>query len=209
MLAKAVITSFLLFIAVINNTACSAVKPLERQRQATVSLNRLVAGEYMPFCTAVAVGKHTLLTNKHCFRGAEELGIKIYFNTAWCEYDKIVAFDGVDGVLVHTCQEWPVYYPIYGGVPVQGEKVTHYGHPHGGPLLYREGVYLQGYTDDMGNSYLFDMTVARGDSGGPIFDAKGRLICTIAFQIKFDNDPFNVGGCYPPRFTKEQLKEIK
>lgn len=211
---KNIIVIIILSIAVITANGCHAANQAERQRQATVSLYRLVDGEYIPFCAGVYVGPNTILTNKHCLAAAERAGAKIYYNYAHCDTDGEVAFDGTDNVLVRTCLTSEHWYSIHKAAHKDGDKVTHYGHPFSLPLTWREGYFmLSMYNNNpympKGTVYIYDMNVAGGDSGGPVFDSKGRLVCTMSFRSSLPGDSFGAGGCYPPIFNSEQLKEIK
>lgn len=208
MFLRTFLTTSILTLAVITANGCHASPPSPYQlRGAAVTLSRPNGNI---FCTGVAVGKNTILTNQHCLRGEST----ILYNGKSCPADKVVAFDGGENVLVRTCQTYKskrrisrLFYPI-------GEKVSHYGHPYGLQMMYREGVLvMKGEGEDFkmpaGKVYIFDMNATGGDSGGPVYDKAGRVICTISFGIHAFGDGFTVTACYVPAFTKEQLKEIR
>lgn len=193
--------------------------PQQRVRGAVVDLEAKVGDDWFTFCTGVAVGKNTVLTQKHCVVAAKERGISIYYNKKACPKDQVIAFDGTDNVLVHTCQSFPAHVKIRGYVPTIGEKVFEYGHPYGMPVLYREGYMTAQWYDKGQLSYgdtgiygvvwVWDMNSTHGDSGGPIFSMKGELICTTSFGIHAEGDGFQVMGCYPPWFSKQALAQIE
>lgn len=179
----------------------------EQLRTAAVTLSR-PSGEV--FCTGVAVGEHTILTQKHCLEATPV----ILYNGKRCETDVQVASDGTENVLVRTCQRYRVFKRLMPTSHKIGERFSHFGHPYGVAMMYREGVLvLKGDGVDFrmppGTVYIFDMNATGGDSGGPIYDSWGRLVCTVSFGIHAPGDGFTVTACYLPKFTKQQLKEIK
>lgn len=195
----------LLTYAAIAANGCAAKPYL---RESTVSLSRPSGF----FCTGVAVGKHMVLTNKHCLDDETV----ILYNGKSCPTDKMIAFDGTDNVLVRTCQTYKHWRKITHRAPREGDRVKHYGHPYGLPLMYREGVHILTAeattlwpTAPMGIVYIFDMNATHGDSGGPVYAANGEVLCTVSFGLHMPGDGFQVMACYPPKFTKKQLKEIK
>lgn len=204
---KNVLKASILLTACLATSGCPAATPAERLKDAAVTLSR-PNGQI--FCTGVAVGRHTIMTNNHCLRGETV----ILYNGKACPTDKLVAFDGTDNVLVRTCQRFKHYRHIR-HVPLHvGDRVSHYGHPYGLPMMYREGVLiLRGEGVDFrmpaGKIYMFDMNATGGDSGGPIYDMYGRIACTTSFGIHAPGDGFTVTACYLPQFTKQQLEEIK
>lgn len=195
--------------------ADAALSPQLRAAQSVVDLQYVnIYGEMHYFCTGVAVGKHTIMTQKHCLRAAEQHNTKIFYNGEWCPGDHEVGFDGKDVVLVHTCQEFQHYSPITGYVPKVGEHVFEYGHPLGGVLAYREGYLSYMDVEDgtrgmpSGHVWYWDMNATHGDSGGPIFSKDGKLICTTSFGIVTD-ERYGMNACYPPWFSKQALASIE
>lgn len=183
-------------------------------RMSVVDLQEMDIDGVHTFCTGVAVGPHTILTEKHC------MGIKdTLYSGVGCKEDKQIAFDGTDNVLVHTCHLWTNYIPLSLYFPSIGDKMFEYGHPYGGPVMYREG-YLSGIVNNDGSDpdwddtprgiiFIWDVNETHGDSGGPILTMDGQLICTTSFGWHLEGDGFQLMGCYPPRFNKQQLALIK
>lgn len=203
----------LLSLLLLFSQSCAA-GPLQKARQATVTLSKDEAQKDI-FCTGVAVGKHTIQTQAHCMNGAAELGVKVHINGKWCPELQVIAEDAHDNVLVHTCQDMKAVAQYTSRVPKEGDKSVHWGHPAGMPLSYREGylswIHYVEAGDNMpeGTVYVWVMEATGGDSGGPIYDLHGKLICTVSFGMHRFGDGYQVTACYPPMFTKAQLKEIK
>lgn len=201
--------------------AATPPSPADIMRMAVVDLEQEAASTpagYHTFCTGVAVGRHTILTQKHCMDYAREYHHQVFFNRESCPEDGVIATEA-DNVLVHTCHEWPIHTTIGGYTPEIGEKVFEYGHPLGLPVLYREGKVAaklnnDGHINDLDDLYrgaiwVFDVNETHGDSGGPVFSMSGRLICTTSFGIHVEGDGFQVMGCYPPWFNKQDMAKIK
>lgn len=191
----------------------------DRVRDAVVDLEFLGKDGWWTFCTGVAVGPHTVATNAHCIVAARKHNVVTHFNRLACSSDEVVAFDGRDNVLIHTCQRYKTWVKMANRSPYPRERVFEYGHPNGLPLLYREG-YLAGVMvvgDDTpvvggevpnGLVWVFDINTGHGDSGGPILSMDGTLLCTVSFGFQRDGDAWDATACYPPWFTKQQLALI-
>lgn len=225
---KALILSLLLIAGISSDSYATQRHPMvipppaaqDRVKDAVVDLEWKDESGWWTFCTGVAVGKNTVATNAHCINAARKYNKRTYFNRKSCSSDEVVAFDGTDNVLIHTCQSYKTYVKLANRSPMPRERVFEYGHPNGLPLLYREG-YLSGVmviskdTPVVGGYihnglvWVFDLNTGHGDSGGPIFSMDGHLLCTVSFGFQRPGDSWDVTACYPPWFNKQQLALIK
>lgn len=189
----------------------------KQAKEAVVSLQIDSGGELMSFCTAVAVGPHTIWTAKHCIDGS--VGYQVFLDGGYCPTNKVVADDGIDGVLVNTpCDTWKYYAPMAKSLPEITENVFVFGNVRGLPEIYRVG-YVMGQMElptDVALSWplpeglkilAYDMNTGPGDSGAGVFNYRGEVVCSHSFG--FGLKGFSLGGCFVPSFTEEQLKEIK
>lgn len=137
------------------------------------------------------------------------------FNGWGCDTDSVIGHDGTDNVLVRTCVEFKHWAPIAKGSPTVGDPVQLWGHVLGLPLQYRRGYMSSKFiqADNMlypgSIVWVWDMQAAGGDSGGPFFNDKGEVMCVTSHGILRSNWPhFALVGCYPLKFTTEQLRGI-
>lgn len=156
-----------------------------------------------PFCTGVAVGKHLVWTKAHCMVMPE-----IFYNGTSCPTDVVVVDDKHDNVLVRTCQSYSHVAKLARQAPKVGEVVYFWGHFARLPMLFRVGhvsgidtLFPRYEIEDNGTIYTFDFQATGGDSGGPIFNYRGEVVCTLTggFAEKL---PY----CSPHYFTQDQLK---
>lgn len=173
-------------------TSCQAQPPLLRLKETLVAIS---TPEGKVFCSGVAVGKHRVWTKSHCLIEKYPPGV-MKFNGKGCKGDRIVREEPkTDNVIVETCATFNHTANFALRAPVLGEQVWEMGYPLGeGPYL-RTGVY-SGLDKD--GALMFDMMTAGGDSGGPIFNSDGQVICTVGFgngrSVKWPN--YDLTGCY-------------
>lgn len=213
--------SLLLIAAITTMSVASPTKSVaDRARQSVVSLQLEYppdSGRMIPFCTGVAVGRHTILTAQHCLDAAEEMGMKVYYDGAWCVADKVAAYDGVDSVLVHTCREWehPAAFKPY--PPSDYSRAFQFGNVMGLPLVYREGYLVgrfplpYGHWDEFAGEmvWAWDMNSGPGDSGSAVFNENGEVLCVDSLGIEHQERRFGVMACFAPQFTQEQMAKIR
>lgn len=170
------------------------------------------------FCSAVAVSERLVQTQEHCVVAAKERGAVVWMENqgvaSFCLFDRVVANDGRDNVLIHTaCRVWPNYVERATNI-VPYMPVFQFGYPKGMFLAYREGVLAGRYFTTEPNlpqaeALMFDTNGYGGDSGGGFFTEKGELICTTSFIYNPPYSPFRWMGCYPQRFKMVYLgKEL-
>ena len=188
----------------------------EELARSVVTLSQEADG--LPICTGVAVAPHVVYTAKHCVYasfGFISFPAMPYFNHAKCPEDRVIADDGTDNVLVWTCQEYKHWVKLATGSPAIGDSVQLIGHVLRLPLQYRRGYLASRYIEEEGMYpgsvvWVWDLNAAGGDSGGPFFNDAGQVMCVTSHGILHQRWPhFALTACYPPKFTKEQLKRIK
>ncbi len=130
-------------------------------------------------CSATVIGKRTLLTATHCFRGAvsfEVDGKPIQIS------DRVD--DGNDHTIIWTDRVFS-YRAKLAEAPVQRDRVYMWGNPNGMHDIYREGVVAGYEQDERPGSVrltLIDMNIFQGDSGAGLFNSKGE-VCGVASGV--------------------------
>ena len=174
------------------------------------------------FCSATAVGPHTLMLAEHC---NDPYTAEVYVDATMDQvrhndpklrtYSAEKYFDHQDHMLLDLAQITfadyaPVQLPV--AQPYQGEHFYFTGSPNGQPNQYREG-YVTGKldfdqaTDDPdidahGPLFIISGPVQPGDSGSSLFDAQtGKLIGILTYGIV--DGMF--GGVFPIQFTQADL----
>lgn len=133
-----------------------------------------------------AADAHTLITNRHVIAGAGVLqadtwdGIEMSLDVAHARTGKLV-----DIGVISVAQTLPVV-AAPGPVPVTGAAVTAVGYPLGRQLTVTHGHLLR-YVDGRtlpdvgfpGQVMEVSAPVKPGNSGGPLLDARGRLVGVV------------------------------
>jgi S1-C subfamily serine protease len=134
-----------------------------------------------------ALDAHTLITNRHVIAGAAALQADTWDGQT-VDLDVSQASTGllVDIGVIHVAQSLPVI-AAPGPEPTVGAPITAVGYPLGGALTVTHGkvlAYLDGNRLDP--SIAFDgqvmevsAPVKHGNSGGPLLDARGRLVGVV------------------------------
>ena len=188
-----------ILLATLPTVGCTSEKVASATKPSVVSIESPVDGK--PICTGVAIGKNLVWTKAHCM-----VMPGLRYNGKSCTTDKIVADDGFDNVLVATCQSYTKLAKAARRSAVVGESVYFWGYFGRLPALYRVG-HVAGVIDGLeireqtGDVFVFDFQGTGGDSGGPVFNSRGEVLCTLKGGI-MDKLPY----CVPHHFTKDQLK---
>lgn len=165
------------------------------------------------------MGPHVVLTARHCvfdnlfgLPGLEMLAMP-HFNGWGCVTDHVIGHDGTDNVLVRTCVEFKHWAKMAHGSPEVGDPVQLWGHVLGLPLQYRRGYLSSKIIDESlypgSTVWMWDIQVAGGDSGGPFYNDRGEVMCVTSHGKLRERWPhFALVGCYPLKFTTEQLRGI-
>jgi S1-C subfamily serine protease len=155
-----------------------------RRAEMITSRVRNVSCAYEEVGSAFALNRHTLITNRHVIAGAAALQIDTWDGVT-IKGDVATAVTGrlVDIGIVTVTATLPAVAKT-GPAPKVGAHVTAVGYPLAGPLTLSPGKvlgYINGRTLDP--SIAFDgrvievsSTLHHGNSGGPLLDAKGRVV---------------------------------
>lgn len=135
--------------------------------------------------SAVAIDRHTLITNRHVVEGARELEVNTSDGRTLTVDAARVGTLG-DIAIVTVTDEMPVAAEL-GGAAAPGSAVTAVGYPQGGPLTISHGTVID-HVD--GTPLGVEGTVLRtsaevrpGNSGGPLLDQRGR-VAGIVYAIE-------------------------
>jgi hypothetical protein len=197
----------LLLLLPLASEAYPSEAAVTKAEQATIAL-RAKGPDGPIFCTAVAVGPHLVQTNLHCYEIARRLMSLIWMDnqgvSSSCMFDKIVANDGRDNILIETRRSWDVYVERATSVKMHSQ-VFQFGYPGGEFLTFRTGT-LAGKKEmkeagfPKAEALMFNLNSLGGDSGGGIFDEEGKLICTTSFIWRVPANAFKMTGGFQSKF---------
>jgi len=156
-------------------------------KQMTVRIRNLGC-EGLGTGSGFALSERTLGTNRHVLAGADQLEVNTWdgrtLNVTAAEVQVFgdLAFVEVDGTL-------PVVAELSQSI-APGEPVTAVGYPLGGPITLSEGVVIGRVAGTAyglpGDVIQMTATVEPGNSGGPLLDARGRVVAVV-FGIDTEN----------------------
>lgn len=168
-------------------------------------------------CTGVKLGANIIATATHCLPETYSAdGITVDGVSVKIEHREVDRSDHVIFIVrgyAFTSWTTPRQAP-YG--PVQGETLTAWGYPgHHTTQQFRAGYasgvdFLQ--SQDMGfQVYTIQIPVYKGDSGGGLFDSRGRLVCQITgSQMQVSQGILMQNTlCFSWTFTARQMDEVR
>lgn len=124
-------------------------------------------------CSGTVIGKRTILTATHCFKGAttfEVDGKPIQIA------DRVD--DGNDHSIIWTDRVFSYRAKLADKPLAQRDEVYMWGNPNGMHDIYRKGTVAGFEQDERPGSVpltLIDMNIFQGDSGAGLFDSKGDI----------------------------------
>lgn len=151
---------------------------LHRKAEEMVVRVRNINCQGLEIGSGFAIDAHTLLTNRHVLAGASELQV-----STWDGHDyRVTAADVgrlVDLGVARVNGDLP-YHHFVEAKPVAGESVQVVGFPLGGPETFSYGRIV-GFVNGAGlgvpgKVMRLTANVQPGNSGGPVFDSKGRVV---------------------------------
>ena len=152
-------------------------------------------------CSGVIISKHGhILTCAHCLMKMHGSMVTIRFYDGWMMGGRVILVDpDKDLALVYLDRPFSETF-TYSQLARSGNHLTEFvrviGHPLGLPWTVTEGI-VSG-EDRMGLSQT-DAVVNPGNSGGPVFDEKGRLMGIAEAIISPYDAPFYTGqGLFIP-----------
>jgi S1-C subfamily serine protease len=144
-------------------------------------------------CQGIATGSgfgiddHTIITNRHVLAGAAVLELNTWDGTSLdADVDQSTTGRLVDIGVTKVAAALPAVAEL-GPDPKPGQKVTAVGYPLGGELTlspgrvigYLDGRRLPGEIAFDGKVMQVSSRIKHGNSGGPLLDAKGRVVGVI------------------------------
>jgi S1-C subfamily serine protease len=153
----------------------------ERKARTLTVRIRSVSCEGVGTGSGFALSDHVLITNRHVLAGADELEVSTWDGKTLSAGTARVGVLGdlgvavVGGTLPRAGE--------YGPAPKQHDRITVVGYPRGGPLTLSEGTVIDrvdgGRFGVEGTVVRLTATVVPGSSGGPVLDAKGRVVAIV------------------------------
>ena len=150
-------------------------------------LARIKKGRRMGQGSAVAIDEHRLVTNCHVVKGASALTLAYEKKSLMAA--ELIAADGPrDLCILRTDARLPVYVTGYRRFDdlVVGEEVFAIGSPEGRDRSITGGLVsgkrkARGPRRGMSRIVQTSAVIARGSSGGGLFDAQGNLVGVTSF----------------------------
>jgi hypothetical protein len=159
------------------NTLAQAPKAPDAPPGAEAAVGRFYTGGQQ-ICSAVVVGPLEVLTAQHCTRDRELGDLRVGTDAGEpVGVREVFQFADVDLVSLTLESPLPPPYAVLGPQPAVGEElfVVGYGcsHNHTEKRLVRAVHYVKHV---LFWGYEMEGKACRGDSGGAVFDANGRLV---------------------------------
>jgi S1-C subfamily serine protease len=150
-------------------------------RVRNISCSGIVTGSGFP------IDAHTIITNRHVLAGASVLELNTWDGTSLdADVDESSTARLVDIGATKVAATLPAVAEL-GPDPKPGQKVTAVGYPLGGQLAlspgrvvgYLDGNSLPGEIAFPGRVMQVSSRIKHGNSGGPLLDARGRVVGVI------------------------------
>lgn len=168
--------------------------------------------------TGFIVGENTIVTNLHVV--SEPGKFYVYSSNSSRKYEAdIVHKDEIADLVVLKLKDWESFkknenpvFVIFGNSDntEQGEKVVVIGHPWGLAWTVSEGI-MSGKSHRMGSNPKFldqvDANLFHGNSGGPIFNEYGEVICVSNMMLVQEGGSY--GFCIPSNLVKKVLYDFE
>ena len=168
--------------------------------------------------TGFILNDNQIVTNLHVVEGNGKLMV-ISPNTQKRYPAKILYQDPIADVAVIQVEDWESYKKNESPVNLtlgnsdeaeQGEKIIVMGHPWGLTWTVSEGI-ISSKSRRMGSNpkYLdqVDAKLFQGNSGGPIFNEEGEVVCVSNMMITKEGGSY--GLCIPSNLVKKVLYDFE
>jgi S1-C subfamily serine protease len=153
----------------------------ERKARTLTVRIRNVSCEGVGTGSGFALSDHVLITNRHVLAGADKLEVSTWDGKTLSVGTARVGVLGDLGVAV-VGGKLP-RAGAYGPAPADRNAITVVGYPRGGPLTLSAGTVIDrvdgGKFGVEGAVLRLTATVVPGNSGGPVLDAKGRVVAIV------------------------------
>lgn len=167
--------------------------------------------------TGFVIGENQIVTNLHVVEG--EGVIHVYDNGSQRKYKAdILHQDKVADLVVLKLVDWDTFVKNEKTEILQfgnsnsvdaGEKVVVIGHPWGLYWTVSEGIMsAKGRRIDQNPKFLdqVDAKLYQGNSGGPIFDEAGNVVCVSNMMLSKEGGSY--GFCIPSNLVKKVLYDF-
>jgi S1-C subfamily serine protease len=163
-------------------TGTLVAESLERHtREVTVRVRNVGCYE-LATGSGIAIGPDEFVTNHHVTEGAKELQV-----TTWDGRSLAVSVSAVsvsnDLSVVRVAGRLPGVADVVADAPGPGDRVTAVGYPGGGEITFSPGRIVDlvdgAAFGERGRVIRATSTVRPGNSGGPLLDARGRVVGVV------------------------------
>lgn len=203
-------TLFLFFMLVFPLTTCNAAKynvheALEIAQIASIDPDPV-------FCSATAIGAHSILTATHCEVASDIVMVSKFGKSRIAGRIR----DGNDHTIYLLSD---LTFTEFANINLKaeisyGEDVFIMGNP--GPLSHqlRKGYVTGLDSTQERTSILFDLNIFEGDSGVGVFNTDNELIAVLSMKyvvpgVKEGDSPFVLAEALPLKFTQDQIDAAK
>ena len=211
-----ILTVLLLVSGAIGMATCTASVPPPLPQYLPGEQSMVLVRMEKGICTGVVVGKYTIMTATHCFRGGDLKEVDNKPVTI-----KRIVSDGRDHSLIWLTTELTGkrIAPL-GRMPGPGSEVYLWGNPAVFRNLLRVGRVSGIVGVDLGRKLkvpfytaVIDINIWHGDSGGAYFDQSGRVV-GLAWAIYSDQKTilgpmWHVALAQPIEFSHDHIREIE
>lgn len=159
-----------------------------------------------------------VVTNLHVVDGEGKL--TVYSDDSQRKYEATVTYkDPVSDMAVLTLKDWVSFKKNETPVSVElgdsdtskvGDKVVVIGHPWGLMWSVSEGIVSSKFRRINQNPKFMDQIDAKlfqGNSGGPIFNTKGEVVCVSNMMLSKEGGSY--GFCVPSNLVKKVLYDFE
>lgn len=167
--------------------------------------------------TGFILEDNQIVTNHHVIAGQGQ--IKVFSNKSGKEYEaKVVYADPISDIAVIRLSDWEMFQANENPVNLSlgdsdkttpGDKVMIIGHPWGLTWTISEGI-ISGKHRRAGPNPKFmnqvDANLFQGNSGGPIFNDKGQVICVSTMMLALEGGSY--GFCVPSDLVKKVIYDL-
>jgi len=167
--------------------------------------------------TGFILEDNQIVTNHHVIAGQGQ--IKVFSSKSGKEYEaKVVYADPISDIAVIRLSDWEMFEATENPVNLSlgnsnmtkpGDRVIVIGHPWGLTWTISEGI-ISGKHRRAGPNPKFmdqvDANLFQGNSGGPIFDVNGRVVCVSTMMLALEGGSY--GFCVPSNLVKKVLNDF-
>jgi serine protease Do len=207
----------LLALTLVGCGQMSTTKLVDKVKPGTVLVVNQIDATTGGTGTGFILENNQIITNHHVVAGNGK--IFIYSSNSQRKYDaEVVYHDAVADIAVVRLRDWELFeqneMPVnlsFGNSDImkQGDKVVVIGHPWGLTWTVSEGI-LSAKHRRVGMNPKFmnqvDANLFQGNSGGPIFNEKGQVVCVSTMMLAMEGGSY--GFCVPSELVKKVIYDL-